>query len=359
MPFKRYQDLRHRLEQWLIGDRLRERLPWRYETWRITHLPLGVVAVMGSAHHAITAGRFTAASPLPSLWLATGATVAVVVGVLYGWRWLKLHWRPWTLARVSPVACRMWQLHLEPAPGTPPLVYRAGQFVWLTVGRRRFPLFDHPFSLSDSPHDSGVKLIIKEAGDFTSAVGALEPGTPVGLDGPYGEFVLEGTDAEAVILIAGGVGIAPIIGLLRDMVVRGERRPIRLAYAVGDPANFACLDEIEAARASLDLRVLLLSEASVPGYRGEIGLLDRNRLPILLEGLDPARSVVLMCGPGGMVTAVSDALLDADMPMHRIIYERFDYAAGPSRLDRRRTRRLAAIDGGLVVGVAMFVLTTS
>ncbi|GHE20266.1 ferric reductase-like transmembrane domain-containing protein [Halomonas urumqiensis] len=343
----------------LITSLLRERLPWRYETWRITHLPLGFVALMGSVHHALTAGRFTAASGLPPLWLATGAAVAVVVGVLYGWRWLKLHRRPWTLARVSPIAERMWELHLEPAPGTPPLVYSAGQFVWLTVGRRRFPLFDHPFSLSDSPQDPGVKLIIKEAGDFTSKVGALVPGTPVGVDGPFGEFVLEGTDAEAVILIAGGVGIAPIMGLLRDMVAKGERRPVRLVYAVGDPANFACLDEIDAARARLDLHVLLLSETPAPGYGGEIGLLDRDRLPSLLEGLDPVQSVVLMCGPGGMVTAVSDALLDAGMPMHRIIYERFDYAAGPSRLDRRRTRRLAAIGGGLAVGVAMFALATS
>ncbi|MFW3613980.1 ferredoxin reductase family protein [Billgrantia antri] len=343
----------------LVTSLLREQLPWRYEVWRATHLPLGVLAVAGSLHHAFAAGRFTAASPLPSLWLAAGAAVAVVVGVLYGWRWLKLHRRPWRLTGVLRVADRMWELQVEPAPGTPPLVYRAGQFVWLTVGRRRFPLLDHPFSLSDSPLDPGSRLIIKEVGDFTSKVGELEPGTPIGLDGPYGEFVLEGSEAEAVILIAGGVGIAPIMGLLRDMLARGERRPVRLAFAVGAPANFACLGEIEAARAHLDLRVLLLSETPAPDYRGEVGRLDRQRLSTLFEGLDPARSVVLMCGPGGMVTAVSDALLDVGMPMDRILYERFDYAAGSSRQDRRRARRLAAIGVGLALGVAMFALASS
>ncbi|MCE8015780.1 iron reductase [Halomonas sp. MCCC 1A17488] len=343
----------------LATSLLREKLPWRYETWRATHLPLGVLAVAGSLHHAFAAGRFTSASPLPPIWLATGVAVAAVVGVLYGWRWFKLHRHPWRLASVSRVADRMWQLHVEPAPGTPPLIYRAGQFVWLTVGRRRFPLLDHPFSLSDSPLDPGTRLIIKEVGDFTSTVGALVPGTPIGLDGPYGEFVLEGSDAEAVILIAGGVGIAPIMGLLRDILARGERRPVRLAYAVGAPANFACLDEIEAARTRLDLHVLLLSESSPPDYRGEVGRLDRQRLTTLLEGLDLARSVVLMCGPGGMVTAVSDALLDVGMPMRRILYERFDYTAGSSRQDRRRTRRFAAIGAGLALGVAMFALAAS
>jgi ferredoxin-NADP reductase len=289
-----------------------------------------------------------------------GAAVAAVVAVLYGWRWLKLRLRPWTLASVSRVADRMWQLHVEPAPGTAPMAYCAGQFVWLTVGRHRCPLFDHPFSLCDSPRDPGVKLMIKEAGDFTSKVGALAPGTPIGLDGPYGEFVLEAaTEADAVILIAGGVGIAPVMGLLRDMVARGERRPVRLAYAAGAPANFACLDEIEAAREQLDPRVLLVSEAAAPGWRGEIGLLDRGRLRTLLEGLDPARSVALMCGPAGMVTAVSDALLDVGMPMDGVIYERFDYAAGSkSRQDSRRTRRLAAIGGGVAAGIGVFTLAT-
>ncbi|MEF2553166.1 ferredoxin reductase family protein [Aurantimonas sp. A2-1-M11] len=337
---------------------LRERLPWRYEVWRATHLPLGVVAVAGGLHHALAAGRFSGAAPLPPLWLATGTAVAAVVFVLYGWRWLQLHLRPWRLAAVSRVADRMCQLQVEPAPGTPPMAYRAGQFVWMTVGRRRFPLFDHPFSLSDSPRDPGMKLIIKEAGDFTSKVGTLAPGTPIGLDGPYGEFVLEATDADAVVLIAGGVGIAPIMGLLRDMVARGERRPIRLAYAAGAPANFAFLDEISAAREHLDLHVLLLSETSTTGWRGEIGMLDAPRLRTLLDGLDPARSVAMMCGPGGMVSAVSDALLGLGFPMDGVIYERFDYAGGASRQDRRRTRHFATIGGGLAAGVAAFAFAS-
>jgi predicted ferric reductase len=342
----------------LLTSLLRERLPLRYEVWRATHLPLGLVAVAGSLHHALASGRFSSAAPLPPLWLAIGAAVAAVVVILYGWRWLRLHLRPWTLSRVSPVADRMWELHVEPAPGTPPLDYRAGQFVWLTVGCQRFPLFDHPFSLSDSPRDPGVKIIIKEAGDFTRTVGTLAPGTPVGLDGPYGEFVLEGTEAEAVILIAGGAGIGPIMALLRDMVARGEQRPVRLAYASGAPEGFACLDEIAAARDRLDLRVLLITETAAADWTGETGFLDPDRLRTLLADLPPSRSVAFLCGPGGMVTVVSDALLDIGMPMDRVIYERFDYASGPSRQDRRRTRQFVAIGGGLAAGVAVFALAT-
>ena len=95
----------------------------------------------------------------------------------------------------------------------------------------------------------------------------------------------------------------------------------------------------EAAKSRLDLQAMLLSEADRPGWPGLVGRLDRERLGQMLRGLDPARSVALICGPGPMVTAVSDALLDLGMPMENVIYERFDYSAGgASRQDRRRRR---------------------
>ena len=339
----------------VLGSALRTRLPLRYETWRAAHLILAAVAVGAGLHHAVTVGRFSAAGMVEGYWWAIGAAVAGVVATLYGLRWARLHLRPWRLASVTKRADRMWELDIQPAPGTPPLGYAAGQFVWMTEGARRFPLFDHPFSIADSPARPGLGLIVKEAGDFTDRIGTLEPGTPIGIDGPYGTFTLEGHRDDAVLLIAGGVGIAPIMGLLRDLQARGHARPVRLAYAVDDPANFACLDEIEAARAALDLETLLLSETAAEGWQGAVGRLDRARLSGLLDGLDPQRSVAMMCGPGPMVTGVADTLMDLGLPMERVMYERFDYAEGASRLDRRLQRRFLGLGGALALGVLAFV----
>jgi NAD(P)H-flavin reductase len=175
-------------------------------------------------------------------------------------------------------------------------------------------------------------------GDFTRTVGALPLGTPIGVDGPYGTFTLQRHPADSVLLIAGGVGIAPVMGLLRDMVARRDPRPVRVAYAVGTPANFACLAEMEAAKADLVLQVMLVSESSEDGWTGEVGYLDRAKLVGLLDGLDPSRAVALICGPGQMVTAVSDTLLDLGLPMRNVVYERFDYGGVlAARQDRRRT----------------------
>lgn len=340
----------------VITSILRDRLPWPHEGWRAVHVVLGLLAVGGGLHHAVTAGRFSAIGPVNGLWWAVGLTVIIVMAVLYGWRWRRLHRQPWQLASVTKLADRMWELDIQPAGNTAALGYTAGQFVWMTEGKRRFPLFDHPFSIADSPERPGLSLIIKEAGDFTDTIGDLAPGTAIGIDGPYGEFTLAQHPGDAVVLLAGGVGIAPIMGLLRDLVARRDPRPIRLAYAAGVPANFACLPEIEAARTVLNLQVMLVSEADADGWSGLVGRLTPDRLRAVLDGLDPQRTVALICGPGPMVTAVSDGLLDMGVPMHKVVYERFDYAGGASRQDRRRTRNFLAVGAGLAGLVAGFAL---
>ena len=337
---------------------LRNRLPWRYEIWRGSHIVLALTAAGAGFHHALAVGQFSAAGPVHWLWWLTGFSVATVIVVLHGWRWLKLHRRPWRLASVRKLADRMWEVDIQPDPENPSWSYSAGQFVWVTVGHRRVPLFDHPFSIADSPSRPGLSLIIKEVGDFTKTIGTLAPDTPIGVDGPHGEFVLEENENDGVLLLAGGVGIAPIMGLLRDMVARRDPRPVRLGYAAGRPDNFACLDEIEAAQKELDLRVIFVSDESAEGWTGATGRLDGERLRQLLDGLDPKCTRAYICGPGPMVTAVSDTLLDLGLPMRNIDYERFDYGgAAASRQDRRDLTRYLALCAALAAGTGIFALT--
>ena len=344
----------------LASSTLRQLVSWRYEHWRAAHVILALVAVGGGLHHAVAAGRFSATGAVQAYWWVVGGAVIAVMLALYGWRWLNLHRRPWRLESVTKLADRLWELDIRPAPGTPPLRYRAGQFVWMTVGTRRFPLFDHPFSIAGSPTRPGLSLIVKEAGDFTGQIGRLPPGMKIGIDGPYGDFTLEEHGSDGILLLAGGVGIAPVMGLLRDLLARGDTRPVRLGYAAGQPENFACLAEIAAAQACLDLEVTLLSETGGPDWDHPIGRLDRDRLSGMLAGLDPARTTALICGPGPMVTAVSDALLDLGMPMEKIVFERFDYSSGvASRQDRRRRRRFLGVAIALAVGPVLFARLVS
>lgn len=339
----------------VVSAALRNRLPLTYEAWRAGHVVLALAVVVAGLNHAVSVGRFSADGPLARFWLAVGLAVGLAMAILYGLRWLRLHTRPWRLSSVTKLAERTWELDIQAAAGTPPLPYQAGQFVWMTEGRRRFPLFDHPFSIADSPLRPGLSLIVKEAGDFTGRIGQLAPGTAIGIDGPHGDFVLEDRAGDAVLLVAGGVGIAPIMGLLRDLVARGDARPVRLAYAAGSPAMFACLDEIEAAGERLDLQVMLVSETAGDGWAGDVGRLDRERLASLLRGLDPATTIAMMCGPGGMITAVSDMLVDLGLAMDSVVYERFDYASGmKSKQDRRYSSHYALIGAAVALAALLF-----
>lgn len=332
------------------------RAAFRYEAWRASHVILALLILGGGLHHALTIGRLSAYGPLQWGWWVAGSIVAVALAVLYGWRWAALHRQPWRLRAVEKKADRIWELDIEPATGTAPMRYHAGQFAWMTEGARRFPLFDHPFSIASSPQDRGLSFIIKEAGDFTRTIGDLAPGTPIGIDGPYGTFTLERHQGDHIVLIAGGVGIAPIMGVLRDLVARRDPRPVRVAYGAGRPENMACLDEIESAKSVLDLKVMLISETPSEGWMNQTGLLDRGKLSDLLEGLDPGRAVALICGPGPMVTSVSDTLFDMGIPMGNIVYERFDYSGGLSaRQDRRRT--LGFLGLFMVLGVFVALLS--
>ena len=343
----------------VASSALRERLPLPYEVWRASHIVLAVTAAGLGLHHALTAGRFSALGAVNGFWWGVAGAIVAVMVMLYGWRWFMLHRRPWRLRSVTKLADRIWELDIQPAPGTPELDYDAGQFVWMTEGRQRFPLFDHPFSIADSPSRPGISLIIKEAGDFTDGIGALPPGTPIGIDGPHGAFSLDNHPANAVLLVAGGAGIGPIMGLLRELVARRDPRPVRVVQAVGHPSNLACLSEIDAAKTVLDLELFLVSETADAGFAGAIGRTDRKLLDRALDGLDPKTTCAMMCGPGPMMVAVSDMLGRVGLPEHGIVYERFDYASGTaSRQDRRRLAQFLTVGAGLVAGLMIFALVS-
>jgi predicted ferric reductase len=89
-------------------------------------------------------------------------------------------------------------------------------------------LTEHPFSISSAPVDRPrITFTIKESGDFTSRIRTIAPGTRAYLHGPHGNFTLTGRATKGIVFIAGGVGFAPIMGMLRQLKAA---HPLRLIY---------------------------------------------------------------------------------------------------------------------------------
>src|SRR5690606_10052211 len=140
-----------------------------------------------------------------------------------------------------------------------------------------FSLVEHPFSISSAPEDGPrVEFTIKESGDFTNRIGEVPIGTTAWLDGPHGNFTLAGREATRLVLIGGGVGFAPVIGMLRSLRARQWPHPIDVIYGNRVAGQILYHDELEAIARVLDMRLhLVLSEPSA-GWAGITGVLDRN-----------------------------------------------------------------------------------
>jgi predicted ferric reductase len=128
----------------------------------------------------------------------------------------------------QPERDRTTVLTLRPS-GHDGLQFQPGQFAWITVGRSPFSITSHPFSFCSSAETNGsVEVAIKAAGDFSSSVATVEPGTEVYVDGPHGVFSIDQYEGAGFCLIAGGVGIAPALSMLETLADRGDVRPVVL-----------------------------------------------------------------------------------------------------------------------------------
>lgn len=334
---------------------LRDRIGMTYEWWRGLHAGLGVIALVAGVAHALSVGTY-ASEDLPTyFWLAVAAAALSTLFVVHVWRRLGYRRDPWRLAWKKRVGRGLWELAFS-RDGGAPFPYRAGQFVWIATAPRLAPLFDHPFSIASSPRDRELRLVVKEVGDYTRTIGDFPEGLAAGIDGPHGVFTVD-PDAKALLLLAGGAGIAPILGILRDLDRAGDRRPIRVVVAAGGPDRIVAREEIEAMAGRLDLKARFVVEEAGPDWDAETGMLDDALLAPSLEGLPARETQALICGPTAFMTSLADILLERGFAPAQVEYERFDYSGGPlSRIDRSERMRYRLMGLAVALAVLAFAL---
>jgi len=226
---------------------------------------------------------------------------------------------------VRPVASRTWEMSVEPTRGAA-LEFLAGQFVWLKIGHGPLSLAENPFSISSAPTQRpAVQFVIKEAGDLTDRIGAVPVGTPVYLDGPHGNLTLDGRTGAGIALIAGGVGIAPLIGIIRQLRADGDRRPVVLLYGNRHAGQIVYDDELARLAEAPNVRVVHVLSEPAPGWTGATGRIDRSTIEREFHFEGASDWLYLVCGPPAMLEVVEDTLLARGVPGDRIVSERFNY----------------------------------
>lgn len=303
----------------------RDQLPYRYETWRLMH-GLGAAVIVGLvAHHAWTAGRYSGHAPLSWVWVGLVALAALTLLAVYIGRPLRRLTRPYAVSSVRKIADRTWELVIAAKRGRG-VPFTAGQFVWLNVGHSPFSLYENPFSIASAPDDGKTQtFVIKEVGDFTRSLDRLSTGTRAHIDGPYGNLTIKGREADGIGLIAGGVGVAPMLSVLRQMHMDSDTRPAILLYGNRHRGQIVYEDELATMSRELPLQVVHVLSEPAADWGGRSGVLDPATIKDVysFDGVD--RWLFLLCGPSCMIEAAESALIELGVPASRILSERFQY----------------------------------
>lgn len=305
----------------------RKKLKIEYNRWRIWHSIFASAAVAFAMVHVLLVGHYVDLPWKRSLWIAYGI---FWVGLLIYTRLVKpilLLKRPYLVTEVKQELGNAWSLTIEPV-NHKGFRFQPGQFAWITVRHSPFADAEHPFSISSSAENPGkLTFTIKELGDFTSTIKNLRIGEKVYVDGPFGSFSVDHhPHAQEFVFIAGGIGITPVISMLRTLADRKDKRKLTLIYANKDWDQVSFRDEIEDLKSKLNLNIVHILEKPPHNWRGEKGFINQEiLLKCLPDFKQRNRMEIFICGPGPMMNAVEKGLDNLGVWSGDFHSERFDF----------------------------------
>lgn len=266
-----------------------------------------------------------------------------------------LAWDGWRDFRVvqrtyEDTAHSQCSFYLQPLDGQPLPAFRPGQFLTFSLdlapgmaGNVEAPrTITRCYSLSDGPDPAHYRVTIKRV-----PAPADRPGCPPGLSSnhfhdhvragdvlrvkaPAGHFFIDPDPAVPVVLIGGGIGITPMMSMLRWLVAHQPQRTAHLFYGLRNSDEHAYKAALEAMAASHPaLRLHVVYSRPLEG-----DLLGRDHqhaghvdVALLRETLPPLRHQFYVCGPPAMMQALVPALAEWGVPVGDLHYEAFGPAS--------------------------------
>ena len=209
---------------------------------------------------------------------------------------------------------------------------KAGQFASLMIMNHDGWSEPHSFSIASAPEDSILRLTIKKVGKFTSAIPDLKPGTPVKCMGPLGAFCKDIDLKPVIVMLAGGVGMAPFLSVLRHFRNIKAGNKVTLFWVNKGIEDVFSSDEIEAMTKELTLTVVccLSREDDVqkyfrqeyPGVFYEKGRLNGD---ILKRYGATKGAAFYLCGPPPMMESALTELGNLGVDQSAVQQERFTW----------------------------------
>ncbi len=315
----------------VLASIFQTRLKIRFETWRFGHDVLAAAILAAVLFHTFLGvgnDRLELASIAIQLGLFTAAAAS-----LYAWnlilrpRLLKKH--PFRVTDVKSEAPDVWTVTLAPPEGRKVKDFLPGQFHFIKFFRGRgLPVEEHHWTISSSPARKGsISSTIKNLGDFTSTIGETRKGDLASVHGPFGRFSYALHPQEKdLVFFAGGIGITPLMSMIRHMQDISDNRSVLLFYANREENLIVFKDELAGIEKAGHPRLKTIHVLSHPDeeWQGESGLMDQEKIEKYCTG-NLQDKAFYVCGPPGMSKRVVNALLKLGVPDKKIRIELFSF----------------------------------
>jgi len=199
-----------------------------------------------------------------------------------------------------------------------PLDVAPGQFIEITLpGIGSFPV-----SLCSAATRESLRVCVRRAGRVTTAFSRLQSGDTVGLRGPFGNgFPLEDFRGRDILLLAGGIGIAPLIALLEALLAKRDAfGDLTLLYGAAHPGDFLFLGELTRLTQSglIDLKLSVDSAPVLPWQHPGATCVTGWVSSLLEAPPRPTGTVAVLCGPPGLYQSLLEPLADYGIPPAQI-----------------------------------------
>ena len=263
-------------------------------------------------------------------------------------------WRKFRVARKVFENDDITSIYLEPVNRRKLKPFKPGQY--LTY---EFPIPGQPdpvirsYSLSDAPYHHHYRASIKRvppprdhpnvapglSSNFVHDL--LKEGDILRVQAPAGSFTLDLRGHNPVVLLGSGIGLTPVLSMLKTLAAHRSRREIWFFYGTRSSREEGLRGEIEAAVAALPNGHLFLCHSNPdpeekPDQNYQIA--DRISVDVLKRTLPHNRYDFYFCGPGPMMESCYHGLLEWGVPEKHLHYEAF----GPSSLKKRNLPKGAA-----------------
>ncbi|SDA22864.1 hypothetical protein SAMN03159340_01649 [Sphingomonas sp. NFR15] len=252
---------------------------------------------------------------------------------------LSSWWRPFTVTKIVDESSTIRSFHLQPDDGAGLLPHRAGQHLPI---RLTLPGADKPiirnYTLSSAPSDGIYRISVKRAGAASRYLHeTMRVGDVIEARAPAGDFTIDARETRPAVLLAGGVGITPMLAMLRHIVYEGVRkqrvRPTYLFHAARTKAERPFGPELaELVETSFNaVKVIrVLSDPTGADEGADYEALGRIDMALLTRVLPFDDYDFYLCGPPAFTQALYDGLRALNIADARIHAEAF----GPSSLIR-------------------------